>query len=195
MSRGGGERERYRIWSRLQALSCLLAQSLMQGLNSQTARPWPKLKSDTQPTEPPRHPKMHTFPNIVDKEKERKEKTTHVHNITNEKRRVCKWKETGISHIVMTANTDKHLLRSSHHVRWLTILLLSKIIWKMSRPRFMEGKALSSKHITRTWGVSIEPRHLRPEAVDLPGQIQRNLKFKGRVLRKIKLPECIQGDT
>ena len=34
----------------------LLAQSPTQGLNSQTARSWPELKSDAQPTEPPRRP-------------------------------------------------------------------------------------------------------------------------------------------
>ena len=33
-----------------------LAQSPMRGSNSQTARSWPEPKSDTQPTQPPRHP-------------------------------------------------------------------------------------------------------------------------------------------
>ena len=34
----------------------LSAQSLMRGSNPQTARSSPELKSDAQPTEPPRHP-------------------------------------------------------------------------------------------------------------------------------------------
>ena len=49
---GEGQTKGYRIWSRLQDLSCLLAQSQTWGSNSWTARPWPELKSDAQPTEP-----------------------------------------------------------------------------------------------------------------------------------------------
>ena len=58
VSGGGAEREgdRHRIWSRLQALSKRSAQSLMRGLNPQTVRSWHELKSDAQPTEPPRRP-------------------------------------------------------------------------------------------------------------------------------------------
>ena len=59
-SGGGSERGRYRIWSRLQAPgSKLSAQSPTQGSNSQTARPWPELKSDTQPMNHPDAPLLH----------------------------------------------------------------------------------------------------------------------------------------
>ena len=62
------ERERDRMWvwevqweRETQNLkhtpgSELSAQSLMQGSNPRTARSWPELKSDAQPTEPPRCP-------------------------------------------------------------------------------------------------------------------------------------------
>ena len=36
----------------------LSAQSPMRGLNPQTTRSWPELKSDTPPTEPPRRPSL-----------------------------------------------------------------------------------------------------------------------------------------
>ena len=39
----------------------LLAQSLTQGSNSGTLRSWPESKLDTQPTEPPRHPRNEAF--------------------------------------------------------------------------------------------------------------------------------------
>ena len=55
MSRGGAEREgdtESEAGSRLQ----LSAQSPTQGSNSRTMISGPELKSDAQPTEPPRHP-------------------------------------------------------------------------------------------------------------------------------------------
>ena len=51
----GRERGKHRIWSRLQAPSCQ-HRVPTQGSNPQTARSWPELKSDAQPTEPPRAP-------------------------------------------------------------------------------------------------------------------------------------------
>ena len=59
VSGGGAEREGDRIWSSLQALSKQSAQSLMRGLNPQTVRSWPEPKSDAQPTEPPKRPKIY----------------------------------------------------------------------------------------------------------------------------------------
>ena len=49
MNRGGAEREGDR-GSEMGPV--LTAESLMRGLNSQTMRPWPEPKSDTQPIEP-----------------------------------------------------------------------------------------------------------------------------------------------
>ena len=37
------------------------AQSPMQGSNPQATRSWPELKSEAQPTEPPRCPRVHNF--------------------------------------------------------------------------------------------------------------------------------------
>ena len=60
MNRGGSERGRHRIGSRLQAPgSEPSAQSLTRGSNSRTVRSWPELKSDAQPTEQPRRPRRY----------------------------------------------------------------------------------------------------------------------------------------
>ena len=53
MSRGGAERDGD---MESEAGSELSSQNLMWGLNSQTVRSSPEQKSDTQLTEPPRHP-------------------------------------------------------------------------------------------------------------------------------------------
>ena len=53
MCAGEGQREGDTEW---EAGSELSAQSPTWGSNSRTARSWPELKSDTQPTEPPRRP-------------------------------------------------------------------------------------------------------------------------------------------
>ena len=52
---GEGQRERKTQNPKQAPGSELLAQSVIQGLNSRTMRPWPELKSDAQPTEPSRH--------------------------------------------------------------------------------------------------------------------------------------------
>ena len=54
MSRGEADRETQNL--KQAPGSELSAQSPTQGSNSQSARSRPDLKSDTQPTEPPRHP-------------------------------------------------------------------------------------------------------------------------------------------
>ena len=54
---GGGLRARETQNPKQAPGSELSAQSLMRGLNPQTVRSWPELKSDAQPTEPPRRPK------------------------------------------------------------------------------------------------------------------------------------------
>ena len=53
----GAERERETQNQKQAPGSELSAQSPMQGSNSQTARSWPELKSNAQPTEPPRRPR------------------------------------------------------------------------------------------------------------------------------------------
>ena len=55
MSRVGAETEGER---ESQAGSALSAWSPMQGSNPRTVRSWPELKSEAQPTEPPRCPPM-----------------------------------------------------------------------------------------------------------------------------------------
>ena len=55
VSRGGAERDTH-TESKAGSSSELSAQSPTQGSNSQSVRSWPEPKSDTQPTEPPRHP-------------------------------------------------------------------------------------------------------------------------------------------
>lgn len=102
---------------------------------------------------PKQYRTLHTCLRTLDKKKKRRAKNTQVDNITNEKRCVYKWKEIRIKSYIVIVDTDKHFLSSSHPARWLTTLVLSIImLLKMSRPRFMEGKALSPKHITRKWG-------------------------------------------
>ena len=58
MQAGEGQRERETQKPKQAPGSELSAQSPMRGPNSRTARSWPELKSDTQPTEPPRRPSI-----------------------------------------------------------------------------------------------------------------------------------------
>ena len=56
---GEGQRERETQNLRQAPCSELSAQSLTRGSNPWTTKSQPDLKSDTEPTEPPRHPLMH----------------------------------------------------------------------------------------------------------------------------------------
>ena len=58
---GEGQRERETQNVKQAPGSELSAQSPMWGLNSRAVRSWPELKSDAQPTEPPRCPHLYHF--------------------------------------------------------------------------------------------------------------------------------------
>ena len=65
VSRGGAEREGETQNSKQAPGSMLSAKRPKRGSNSQTVRSWPEPKSDTQPTEPPRHPYFICFLKFV----------------------------------------------------------------------------------------------------------------------------------